>query len=285
MAIFKHTLIFEGNGHGWSESLYFFNASPSLDIAGAVVAGYADKRAPLLGKECQIKGERLALIIDAGGQKVTRRTQVTKYFKPGTQTEASEDSGTSLQVLMANANRDQKKILFMGGVWRGVFPNGDSYNPAYGNWASLFQQWSAFVLAQRLGWMARTVSGEAVITNYAFDPLTGLTDFTLGNGIVAPSLVKPVRVSVEFPLSRSALDGSQLVLFSSNISCITAKPRPAKPFTVPGAMRVYTYDLVAPGTPNGQGGIGTIVGQNPVSRKRGRPLFVSRGRAPTKVVW
>ena len=286
MSLFKHTLIFEGNGHGWTETLYFFANTNDLNVAGANVAGLADKRAPLLGKEAQIKGERLALILNNVGAHVTRKTTVTKYFKPGNQNEPTEDSGTSLQVQFVTGDQGSKKLMFMGGVWRNIFPNGDSFNPAYGTWASAFNQWADFVKTQKLGWLGRVVDQQADITGYTFDPETGLTSYVLGGaGITPPNFTDPVRVGVEFPTTRSALDGIQLVVFDDATHCKTAKFKPSRPFLIKGKMKTYTYGLLHAGSGGTGQPTGTITGQNPVDRKRGRPLFVSRGRLANRVVW
>jgi hypothetical protein len=104
-------------------------------------------------------------------------------------------------------------------------------------------------------------------------------------GISFPVLGRPYRVDVEFPLSRSPLDGTQIVIPTSNTSAITAKPRPASPFVVQGVMKVRGGQFVSLSQTNNQGNPGTVIAQNPMIHKIGRPLYTSRGRSAPIARW
>lgn len=285
MATFKQTLIFEGAGHGWTENLYFHHDTDDLNAAMIQVGQVKNKRAALLGKQFHIKGERVALIVNQAGQPVTNKSLLRKFYIPGDPNENGEDTGTSLQVQFVNSAQTDKKLLFLGGPWAGVFPFANAYVEKYKNWQTLFQSWAAAVITAKMGWLARGVSQEAKITDYDFFPGTGHTTFVLGGaGITWAAGNPPTRVAVEFPTRRHPLDGTYLVVPSQPLQCTTAAPRPAPPFTVEGTMRLYSYNLVRMDVTTGQR-TGTITGQNPVGRKRGRPLLSSRGRAPVTVRW
>ena len=137
-----------------------------------------------------------------------------------------------------------------------------------------------------MGWLHRVPDAGTAITNYVFDSTTGHTVYTLGAAVTwqVPFGV-PQKVSVEFPLSRSPLDGVQIVIPQTPTSCVTAKPRPAAPFTVQGQLHQFTQVFVHVGEQAPQGPLGTVVGQNPVGRKRGRPLLVGRGRSVNRARW
>lgn len=289
MALFKYTLILEGLGHGISESLYFQSNDESIDNAFKFVASYPGKRIKLIGAGCYIKGARMALVEDNAGNDVERISAVdkTNYFSDVTYPPA--ESNVSLQVLWTTSDQKHKKIMFLGFPFRNVFVGGDSYVPgaaAAGPWASFFNSWVQICTSLGLGWNTQTIDQEEDITAYTFDPATGLTTFTLkAPGLTWPAGVTSQRVTVEFPGGKKSLDGTYDVSPIDATHCISVKPRPTSPFTVKGKMRIYTSSFLTVQTLNPLGLPGTIKGQNPVTRKRGRPLLVSRGRLPVRPLW
>lgn len=280
---FKHTLIMEGLGHGASESWYFQMPTASLDLAFTQVADIKNKRAKLLGKEAYLKGERIALVVDDAGVKVTNKVRTGKFYLAGNQAQPAEESNVSLQCLAMDAEQDNRKLVFLFAPWRSIFPGGDSYDPSGTTWLTFFNQWAAAVKNAGMGWMGVTTLEEKKITNYVFDPLTGRTTYTLeAPGLTWPSTIDPQKVSVSFPVIKSPLDGVQMVIANSATSCTTTQPAPAFPFMLAGKMRRLGLGFVGLNVPAGPVLQGSIEAQNPVSRKRGRPLLVSRGRAQVR---
>lgn len=287
MAIFSHTLIFEGPGHGWQETMYFFRSTHDVDGALQWVSPLiADKRKELLGAQYYIKGQRVTMVYNNASERVRRVSTRQKFFKAPTVNNPGEDTGTSLQVLMTTANKDSSKLTFLGGPWAAIFPFANAYDPNANGWATVFNQWGAALIAKQMGWLKGATSQSAEITGYEFNPENGHTTYTLAApGIDWGLMPGPTRVYVEFPLSKSPLDGPQIVIPMSNVQAITAEPRPAGPFVVKGLMRLKTYELARLDTTNNQGATGTVIGENPVSRKRGRPLWVNRGRRQVPNRW
>ncbi len=291
MGVYRHTLIFEGLGHGASESLYYTIPSPSsVATAFTTLSDVKNRRCLLLGAEWQIKGERIEQVVDDAGVATKRVGGVAKFFLPGVQAQPSCESNISLQVNFNNSTSTQQKLLFMPGCPRSLFPNGDALDVSQaskpGNWLSSFNSWKSLLVSLGASWYSSPVTQGVDITNYVFDPVTGLTTYTLkAPGMTWPNNSKPVSVNVEFPLSRSPLDGRQLVIHNSATECYTASPRPAAPYTVQGFMSLRGKVLVSLATTNQQGQKGSITPQNPMSRKRGRPLLVSRGRLPVTRRW
>jgi hypothetical protein len=284
--LYKQTLMFETRGHGWSESMYFEQPTNDLATAQTFIATVKEKRALLLGKEASIKGERIALIRTDVGAPVKRQAILTKVFLPGYSSESACESNISLQVQMSNSTRTKKKLIFLGQPWRAVFPDVDSFNKNYPGWGTQFQQWRAVLQEKKMGWLYAVPVASLVITTYQFSSVTGHTTYTTNAPLPGAVAGEPIRVSVEFPLSRSPLDGVQIVVPGSTPNTyITAKPRPAQGFIIEGTMRLLgsQFASVEVGPPLSLPG--EIVGQNPVSRKRGRPLLVSRGRLPGTARW
>jgi hypothetical protein len=287
MAIYRWTIAVDGNDHGFSESLYFQRSSEDIDAAVAITTPIIPKRAALLGAECNIKASRVQLVLNNAGLKTLRRGDLQKGYWPGTLSQPACESTIRLQVLMENSTKTNRKLTFMGGVWRSIFPAADSFDGNQGGFLSLFNSWKSSIIAAGMGWMAvPNDPPKSNIVGYVFDPDTGHTTYTLANGGIAfPELNVPYRVNVEFPLQRSPLDGVQLVIPLTATTCITAKPRPASPFVVVGKMTLLGSQFINLATTNNAGNPGTVSPQNPMGHKAGRPLYTSRGRLPLTVRW
>jgi len=290
VGIYRHTLIFDGLGHGSSESLYYELPAPStVASAFTALADIKNKRALLLGKEWQIKGERVEQVVDDAGVARKGIGAVQKFFLPGVQAQPSCESNISLQLQFSDATSFHKKLMFMVGCPRSLFPNGDALDLSQatlpGQWMSSFNSWKSLIRGLGAGWYSHPTTQTSDIIGYSVDPDTGITTYTLGQALTWPNNNKPVLVSVEFPTQRNPLDGVQLVIHTGALTCYTAHPRPARAFTVQGSMRLKGANLITIGAGPSQGPSGNIVPQNPVSRKRGRPLLVSRGRVPVTVRW
>lgn len=288
--IYKYTVAIEGLGHGASETLYFQRDDDDVTRAIQSVQDVTGKRARLLGSAHYIKATRVQLVYDLLDNPVVRRGQLRKFgpaLLPGTASNPSEDSGTSLQVQMSNSVNTRKKLLFLSGPWARIFPNGDSYDPNQGAWLSYFNQWTSEVIGLGMGWLGDAANPTKIrIDGYAVNADTGLVTFTLAApGITWDEYGVPKSITVDFPLTKSPLDGTYLVWPINPTTFITAQPRPAAPFSVPGNCWINSTEFVGLAVLNNQGQPGTITGQNPVSRKRGRPLYSSLGRQPRTVRW
>lgn len=298
--IYKFTMIFEGPSHGAQEAWYFPQDTADLAAAMLNVQPVVLARAALLGREWSVKGWKCSQVLDATGKKVVRRSRLHKDFLAGIPTEGAAESNISLQVLFQTADGANQKFVDLVGPWDAIFQDGDAYNVGYGDWSTRMNNWATKLRTQKMGWFAVDQKQQAKITDYTFDPLTGHTTYQLAapdvgpppTGITWPELDVPARVIVEFPLSRNPLDGVQLVVPNSagepgtaGLLPVTAKPRPAEPFTVQGKMIFETFKFVQWGISGGQPIPGFFEGQNPMSRKRGRPLLASRGARPRTVRW
>lgn len=285
MALFKLTWAFSGPDHGASESWYFQRSTQDVQAAFTFIDDLKDKRKKLLGNGWSMKAQRVAMLRTNAGAKVTRATKLSKLYLTSGLDRPAEETNMSLQVLCADSTQQYKKLQFLCGPWQAIFPAADSYVPTAGGWSSYFNQYAASLIAHECGWLHAATTQAAVVSGYEFDASTGHTMMTLTAPGMEWNVGEPIRVSVEFPLSKNPLDGSYLVVPLSATTAVTAKPRPAPPFTVPGTMRILGGEFINLATTNSAGATGTVEGQNPVSRKRGRPLYVSRGRQSPRPVW
>jgi hypothetical protein len=288
MPIFKHTIILEGPGHGASESLYFtMPTNTSVYQAWQAVGQVKNKRAKLLGAEWQVKGERVCMVRDDAGLPVKRVSYAQREAIPGVQAQPANETNISLLLSFEDSTGFRNKSMMLAGCPRSLFPNADALDRNGGGafWSN-FQSWTTLLISLQMGWMASDVLNSQTIEGYTFNPANGLTTYDLkAPGIPFPVMNKPYRVNVEFPLSRSPLDGSQLVIPTDAVTVKTASPRPAAPYTVDGTMTYKGSVFINLATTNPQGQTGTIRAQAPMSRKRGRPLLVSRGRQPVVRRW
>ena len=279
------TIAINGADHGASETMYFQQNTKDLNTAMAIANLVLPKRAALLGSAHFIKAARVQLVYGQSMEKIRRQGLLQKTVFPGRPDQPSSETGVRLQVAMEPPTREGTKLSFLSGPWRSIFPNADLYDGTAGGFQSYFNAWASVLIANNFGWIAKADNpASSIISDYDFDPQTGHTKFTLApGGINFPELYVPYKVNIEFPLQRSPLDGVQLVIPQSQTEVITAKPRPASPYIVNGKMTIASAQFV------GLGAAGAVTGlvnaQNPVGRKIGRPLYISRGRSAAVVRW
>lgn len=292
MAVFKHTLIFDGPGHGTSESLYYdLGPLSTVDTAFVALADVKNKRRGLLGREWEIKGERIEMVRNDTGDKVVRVGQVQRTEPPliGVQAQPAAPVNVSLQVAFSNVAKSQTKRMFLAGCPKSLFPGGNTFDHSQpglpGTWWSNFVAWRTLLQSLGAGWYTAPTTTTKKIVGYTFNPVNGQTSFNFDAAMPWPNTDKPVSVKVEFPLSKSPLDGTYLVIPTSSLSAYTAQPRPASPFTVGGTIRLTGSVLVTVKAASTGGTPGTIYAEVPMSRKRGRPLLVSRGRVQVRNRW
>ncbi len=298
--IYKFTIVFSGPSHGAQEAWFFTQDEANLSTAMTTVDPVARNRQALLGREWSIKAWKCSQVLDAAGKKVVRRSRLHKDYLVGFADQGSAETNTSLQVLFQTFDGANQKFIDLVGAWDSVFKDGDAYDPTVADWQTRFNKWTKSLDKAKMGWMAVDTKQKAKIVDYTFNPLDGHTTYTLDpvavgpppTGITWPELGVPTRVSVEFPITRNPLDGVQIVIPNQEagdvgvgLTPVTAKPRPAEPFTVQGSMTFETFKFVQWGISGGQPVPGFVEGQNPMSRKRGRPLLASRGARPRTVRW
>jgi len=283
----KSTLLFNGPRHGASESLYFQQNALDIDGAFTFLADTVSKRAALLGKTWEITGHRIMVVRDTLGNHVVRQGDIKKMFVPGTQTQEADETGNSLQAQMADSFKKYKKLCFLCGPWRAIFPHDNTFDPNGGpGFQTLFDAWGLSLITKQMGWLRQVVANQARITNYLMNPTTGIVTITLANpGIPWFAIGKPQSVRIDIPLRRSPLDGNHVVIPVDAVTCTTAQPIGVQPFTVQGTLSTFDKVFVNLADQNNRGQTGTVTAQNPVSRKRGRPSLASRGRAPVRVQW
>lgn len=286
---FTYTLGINGDDVGFRESWWCNGDTEDIDAIFARFGPVRTARQQLLSKLYGIVEERVQLKYDNAGLPITHVGQSKEIFLPGAATKEGAEPGLSLLCEATTSDKRYHKKSYLGGVWEEIFPGEGTYdpNPAGSTWQTRFNSFVAALIAAKAGWRHQVPTlPKGVITTYVFSPVTGNTTYTLDPANPWTGVLnKPVRVSVDFPTQRSSLDGVQLVVFTSPTSATTTKPRPARPFSLQGVMTFYTYTILTLDTLNTFQQPGTFIGQRPVERKRGRPLFTKPGRLPVRIRW
>lgn len=285
MARWQYTMIFEGFGKGASEMFTIETADDSFQVAFAQVSGVREARAALLAKGWYIKGDKITMKLNTALVKQKNRAFPRDTFLPGNQAQVSISLDTALKAVWATADFGHRKLTYMCGGWEATNPEQNAFVPT-DTWTTKFNSYVAKLKLAKAGWMSNLSPEATVITGYTFDAIKGKTTYTLADPIFAgPFPMKPVKVAVDFPLYRSALDGVQLVTPLTATTARTTKPRPAMPFQEEGKMRLFVYSFINLATSAADNPSGSVTITKVTRRQRGRPLLESPGRAAVRVLW
>lgn len=290
--VIRTTFAFLGQGQGWSESFYWSSADGNLQTAENLTTPLAQKRAKLLANTYVLQVIRNSVVIDDGGAKVLRQSDLAEPGFTGVASWTPATPNLCLLCVWQTANNRASKKQYMRGIPNAIDDGGKiaNFNAAgAAAFGSNFQSWASAMQAFGAGWLAGVVSKTAIINTYTVDADTAQVTFTLAAPGVVPwpvSFGASTRVYVSLP-GKNPLDGALVVVPTSALSCFTTKGHPAPPLPVDqiGVMKLRTPNLVtlaplAPNTPTG-----VISPQRVISRKTGRPTYASRGRQSARVLW
>lgn len=285
MARWQYTMVFEGFGRGASETFTIETPDDSFAVAFAQVSAVLEARALLLSKGWNVVGDKMTMKVNTAGEKQKNRAFPRDRPMSGNQAQVSISIDTSLKAVWVTGDFAHRKLTFMAGGWEVTNPEQNSFVPTE-TWTTKFNAYVTKLKAAKAGWMTNKSPDSTAITNTVFDPITGKTTYTVADPIfTGPFPAKPVKVGVDFPLEKNALDGIQLVTPQSATTARTTKPRPGRPFHEEGRMRLFVYSFVNLATAASDGTTGTVTITKVTRRQRGRPLFVSPGRDPVRVLW
>lgn len=271
--VLKATWIFEGPGRGFTESYFQQRDDNDLAAAAADMDEVSTLRQVIMGKQFLIRGYRISFVTNDAGQRVRGQSLSTLRNLLGNQAKPAENSDTALLFQWVDASGIKKKYTYLRGIWDSVGTNGGVYNKPP-DWVNAIDAWEAKMIAKQFGWWGRTPSQ----TIYSVDGYTQQAGeqvllTTTGTPFAGPFPGVKTPVAITGINTRSRLNGTQIVIPQSANSCLTAKPLSVGPFATAGTLRTLDYALVR----FTQGEAIRIV-----SRKAGRPLFTSRGRAPAR---
>jgi hypothetical protein len=282
-AIVKWTLILECKARGWTESYY--RTSPDGNLWNEIdpMFAFAQARAGLLGQGAFVKGLRPSVEVGTDGSAVAGDSTSSLVHIAGNGQQPIENEDDALLVTWHNQSGSRRKQQYLRGIWQSITDAAGNFFPSAPGFTSAFTTWYNSVLAYKLGWLGRTPSAKANVTNY-----TQTTDFrvtfTFSSDLFTPTQVtnnQILQIGMRGLNVKSKLNGTILVQVNSARSCTTVKPIAVFPYTTGGVGTNFVRSLITPGTAL-PGGRQSLVAMRIVERRPGAPLFESRGRAPAK---
>lgn len=271
--IMKDTFIFSGPGRGWTESYYRRSADGNILAEFAVMEAVAPKRAQLLGDGYFIQGLRTSRITD--NAEVRGRfggdVKLTAYF--GNAGYDGDFSDSSVLVIAKDATTTKQKAIYLRGVWDPKI-GGEGALLTLPAWETDFNTWIGEMIQRQFGWYGQSASGaQGEVLGYTADAndnvtVTTTTDFFPLNLVGTTQVVRVRGVNV-----KSRLNGQYPVFVTGRSAFRLPKPLALGSFTTPGFVQLLSFAFVQ---------ATNYRAQRVVSRKTGNPLFVSRGRAPTR---
>lgn len=279
MALYRATIIFEGQGHGWAETHVFSKTGTSPGGFAAQLVPWLSARAQLLGREYFIKGCRVSKIRDDLGAAVKRNVfPLEQIFRPGNQTAANSGDApdAAIKVTGTNGAGDRSKQVFFGGVPDDVIVDGGIFSKDKVNWQANFVAWNTTSVQLGAGWLGFTVLNELPITTYARSAADVVTFTVAGVGFDPGSVGTQMLVRVRGLNNRKSVLNRQLIVFvESTTEAHTVDSIACGPYVNGGVMTIYDQPA----------GFIQAAGWSAVktaNHKRGRPLWVSPGRAPRR---
>lgn len=276
MALYRVSVLFEGRGHGWAETLVFDRTNTSPGAVAASLVGLLNARAQLLGREYRIIGARVAKIRDDAGLPVKRNVfLIQQEFKPSNQLVANAGGPPDDCVLVRGTTADgnRSKPIFLGGIPDDIILNGGALDLAAVNWGANFATWNNEMVTRQAGWLGLVAKGERFITSYTVNP-TGINLFTVNAAVfdgTNAGVNQTVRIR-QLNGGNSVFNRSLLVYPVSTTQFQNVRPMAAVDFISQGIVTVFTL----PSTFFIAAAWGAV---KYASHKRGRPLLVSPGRA------
>lgn len=286
----KNTLIFEDSSYGWTESFFSTAVSGDLINAGDRLDLIAQKRAKLLGSDGRLKGWRVSIEFDNGTppRPVLGDSRAVEVNYAGSQPPAGTTDpqtidayacakpGVGILLKWRSTDGTLRKLQFMRGIPDGLeILSGKPYL-TQGTWLSDFVAWRTAMLGGGSfpnGWMANLRRDTVAVTDYVVDAGSNQIVMTITPNLFPPPFNVRQRVRVSGVNGKSTLNGSQLIDVLSTTQIRTVKPLAVFPFTAAGRVTAFQPAFIQ------VFGIDTV---RIVYRKPGRPLLVSRGRAPVR---
>lgn len=282
-ALFRVTTFFEGMGQGWSESLVYpalSDTQTNLQFYNTTALPIAQKRAELLGTQFRLTAVRVAKIRNAADGDVKRNVWLdTSNISPSTAANVNTAEQANLACIVEGKNADgtRNKLCYLGGIPDAISQDGGDFNPNGANgWGARFNSWSVLLQAAQAGWLGDTVlHGPIPLDTYITNP-GGTISVTCDGVLFDPGDFDKYRmVRIKGVNGKSVLNGAHRVFVDG-----------ASTFTTTKAIAVFAYSFGGDAT--SYVGLrafvpGAIWKVDAIrTRQRGRPSYVTRGRAAAR---
>lgn len=284
--IYRITFGFSGST-GWGETHAMLAPTTRPQDLAPTLIDIGQKRAQMLGREWSINAIRIAKYASEDGTR-QKGTYLAKVNLKNSVTSAAADGEPASVALLVRGTAEPSVVqpqfdsnsnqTFLGGPLDVSVEDGGTVNPAKGNLGASFASWRSVMISAQLGWLARSVIAEDVIT--AVDTLdSGLVSFTVPADVVG-AMTAGVKYQARIRglnEGRSPLNGELQVMVGSPTTLVSVKPLAYTYEQIGGHIRVYKPVL----TFVDYGGLELSL--QAAKHKRGRPFGLPPGRAARRV--
>lgn len=270
MSVFKSTMIFDGPKHGWTESYYQDVASNSYTVALSNLEALADRRSPMLGRQCRIIGGRVSRV-DRKNDGLSGELNLV-----GPSGCDSDEPDACLVVIYRDPDNARHKITFMRGIPDAIDVQFGQFVDTECDFRAKFQTFANYISSplRTWGWYGRPLIGptRSDITGYTVLPSNQVTINFAGNLFAGVPLGTRVTINVSGvnTPAKSVLSGQVVVIVDAVNAATTFVPLAVFPYSH-GGVALYAPSEFIP-----------IRSATPVrigTRRVGAPLLSSRGRA------
>lgn len=282
-ALFRVTTFFEGMGQGWSESLVYpalSDQQTNQQFYFATALPIAQKRAELLGAQFRLTAVRVAKIRNGADGDVKRNVWLdTSNLSPTTNAAINSAEQANLACIVEGKDvaGTRNKLCYLGGIPDAISKDGGDFDPnGAGGWGARFNGWAVLLQVAQAGWLGDTVlHGPIPVETYITNP-GGTISVTCDGVLFDPGDFDKFRmVRIRGVNGKSVLNGQHQVFVDG-----------ASTFTTTKAIAAFVYAF--------GGQVTSYVGLRAFvsaalwkvdairTRQRGRPSYVTRGRAQAR---
>lgn len=281
MSTYRITTYFSGSKEGWSESFCSIRSTESPGEVANQCIILMQKRAQMLGTPYQIDGFRVAKIRDAGDNPVKRIVFLAEQvFKPSDQSLANGGDFDAICLIThgTNAVGDASSDHFVGGPPDSACDKGGEYNPDGNGIGTKFGQWATEMISttQNMGWMNQPPSKDVMVTGYAQEANMTVTLTSDAATWPGPFPGPVTKVRCRGINGGSTLNGQLLVIPKTATTCTTIEKVAVQAFVTSGFMKIYATKAAFIK-------FAGLAVKKIGNHKRGKPFFVTPGRAKKRV--
>lgn len=271
LPVTKATLSFVQGVYGWTESYYLNTVSDSLQPELAKAQALAAKRAPMSGEQTRIQA------IKVSREDIARDVLIAEAAYSGTIGKPSDAPDTAILTKRFASTPAANAPIYLRGIWDELVKDGGQLDLGNAPWLTLYNAWKGLLTTTVNGWgfLAKdpAESGSSAIQSVS-NSVMGNIHYTLDVGIFTTLDVgEKVKIFVSGVKGALSANGSFIGVVKGINTIDTEARVPIFPYQGGGKLS-YTVLKFYP--------IGATQLQRVVERKAGRPLYVSRGRAPAR---
>lgn len=269
----KVTFSFIQNVYGWTESYFLDNPSADLQAELAKGEALAAKRAAMLGAQGTIQAVKVS------NEQVARDVIVGASSYGGNGAKPSDAPDTAVLIKRFGPTPVAQAPLYLRGIWDEVVKEGGVFDFSNGPFLAAYNAWKALLVSTPLGWgfLAKDPAGsdESPVVTVSQNTNGTVSISCTDNIFNAFATGDEVKIFVSGVTGAAAINGSNIAAVTLPNAVTTIKRIPIFPYLSGGKISFTTPKFYK---------IANTQINRVVERKAGRPLYVSVGRRPARVL-